>query len=182
MNTYFKWLLPIFVFSVIGAELTMPNVDSHGFWLGKTKSDIRTLNAAVYFYRKDHGRIPGSAEGLSGLVNSVGMNQYLDRLPVDPWGSNYIYRPADFNKSYDIYSAGPDGIDNEGKGDDVVLEDKRYNCELYYDCWSENDYLNGVFVLIMLISFILILLVTIFKISAYMLKKVKRCSAVNPTL
>jgi general secretion pathway protein G len=165
MKTYFKWLLPIFVVSVIGAELTMPNVDSHGYWLGKSKSDIRTLNTAVKLFRKDHERIPSAAEGLSRLVNPsrLGKVQYLDRLPKDHWGNSYIYRVVDINKRFYIYSAGPDGIDNEGKGDDVVLEDKGYNCELYHDCSTTNNYVNRMFIMIMLITFILTLLVILFR-------------------
>jgi general secretion pathway protein G len=39
---------------------------------------------------------------------------YLEKVPQDPWGNNYIYYyPGKHNQSsYDLLSAGPDGREN----------------------------------------------------------------------
>lgn len=40
---------------------------------------------------------------------------------VDPWGGSLIYRipPTKNLNTYDLYSKGPDGVDNAGAGDDI---------------------------------------------------------------
>ena len=54
---------------------------------------------------------PGNAKNWHG--------PYLDKIPMDPWGNNYIYYyPGKHNaSSYDLLSIGPDA--KEGTGDDI---------------------------------------------------------------
>ncbi|MEW8525729.1 MAG: type II secretion system protein GspG [Candidatus Thiodiazotropha endolucinida] len=176
MKKYFKWLLSILVVSIIGTVVTMPNVDSHGYWLGKSKSDIKYLKNAVNEYWQDHNQLPRAAEGLISLVNNAKKNdsnqkRYLNRLQRDYWGNNYLYNIIEDGKKFEIYSAGPDAVDNEGMGDDVVIGDKQYSCELYNDCLTLRDYAYQVFFITMLISITLILLVLIYLIGAYIMGK-----------
>jgi general secretion pathway protein G len=36
---------------------------------------------------------------------------YIDKVPIDPWNTPYIYRfPGTNGKPYDLFSCGPDGI------------------------------------------------------------------------
>jgi len=84
-------------------------------------------------YRHDSGHYPDSALGLGALFKAppgVALSEYrgpylegsIEDL-TDPWGHPCVYRaPGTFNKDgFDLYSSGPDGIDNGGRddGDDI---------------------------------------------------------------
>jgi hypothetical protein len=46
--------------------------------------------------------------------------QFLPKVPLDPFtGQSLVFRPEII--SYKLYSVGPNGRDNGGKGDDVDL-------------------------------------------------------------
>jgi general secretion pathway protein G len=84
--------------------------------------DIQTgIESAIDSFKVDNGFYPKTMQDLiqqpSDARNWHG--QYLDKLPVDPWGSKYIYEyPGRHNSNgYDLFSAGPDG--KAGTGDDI---------------------------------------------------------------
>ena len=79
------------------------------------------IKSALGQYEVDAGKYPGSLQDLV-LRPEIFTNwhgPYLDKLPVDPWGSPYYYLyPGKHNPNgYDLWSAGPDG--KEGTADDV---------------------------------------------------------------
>jgi type II secretion system protein G len=85
-------------------------------------AQISNLRTALDTFEIDNGRYPTTAEGLVALVKNPGnlssWKQYVDSVPMDPWGHPYIYRcPGSNGKDFDLLSAGPDG--QEGTGDDV---------------------------------------------------------------
>ncbi|MEW8070080.1 MAG: type II secretion system protein GspG [Candidatus Thiodiazotropha sp.] len=49
------------------------------------------------------------------------LDHYRD-VPRDAWLNHfiYIYPPIFGDKDFDLYSPGPNGIDEQGKGDDIV--------------------------------------------------------------
>ena len=72
----------------------------------------------------DNGYYPKGKNGLGDLVQQPRDAQnwhgpYLDKLPNDPWGNDYIYEcPGKHNpSSYDLLSVGPDG--KAGTEDDI---------------------------------------------------------------
>ena len=78
---------------------------------------IKFLKMALDSYRKDHGHYPNSAQGLAALVEQTGTDQlgYLEAMPVDPWGREYVYRAeGSAPQSYLLYSRGPSGLDAGG--------------------------------------------------------------------
>ena len=87
------------------------------------KADISNLKVALSTFETDNGRFPTSEEGLRALVDKPGdlpnwKHSYIEKLPVDPWGHDYVYRmPGSNNKEFDLFSMGPDG--HEGGGDDI---------------------------------------------------------------
>ena len=88
------------------------------------KADINAnISVALDLFELDNGRYPSAEEGLAALRTKPASatnwkGPYLKRKPVDPWGSEYVYRsPGDHSPDYDLYSFGPDGT--EGGDDDV---------------------------------------------------------------
>lgn len=82
------------------------------------KSDIASLMNALKLYNLDNVRYPTNAQGLEALsqkpsVAPIPTNYkeggYLDKLPIDPWGSPYQYQNPGKHGEVDVYSFGPDG-------------------------------------------------------------------------
>src|SRR5512140_1385342 len=62
------------------------------------KADVNTIVQTLKIYRLDNGFYPSTDQGLQALVQRPTSNPqpanwkpYLDRLPKDPWGSDYQY-------------------------------------------------------------------------------------------
>lgn len=88
--------------------------------IAKAKNDIAVIQSALNLYKLDNGFYPTSLQGLSALIvpprfppipQNWKSNGYLQRLPLDPWGRNYIYlNPGLHNpNSVDVFTYGPDG-------------------------------------------------------------------------
>lgn len=93
----------------------------------KAKADIRSIQSMLALFKTDTGRFPTTSEGLEALVTNPGLKNYsregyLDRAPIDPWGTHYIYIcPGLHSKDYDLESFGKDGEDG-GTDDDADIE------------------------------------------------------------
>jgi general secretion pathway protein G len=91
----------------------------------KAKVQIRNLQSALAFFKTDTGRFPTTSEGLEALVSDPGLEGwkrggYIEggRVPLDPWGSPYIYICPGMHDDYDLESYGKDGED--GGADDYA--------------------------------------------------------------
>jgi len=96
----------------------------------KAKIQIESLETALNLYKLDNGLYPSTVQGLQALVQKPDTGQvkhwrtggYLEkgRLPVDPWGNQFIYLSPGVNGDYDLSSYGADGIQGgDGKNKDV---------------------------------------------------------------
>ncbi len=83
-----------------------------------TKSDIRGIMSALKLYRLDNGVYPSTEQGLLALVQKPDTGiiprnwkegGYLDRVPKDPWGTEYQYLNPGVRGEIDIFSLGADG-------------------------------------------------------------------------
>jgi general secretion pathway protein G len=91
------------------------------------KIDVGTIVQALKIYRLDNGFYPATDQGLGALVarpptNPVPPNwkQYLDRLPKDPWGSEYLYLNPGVRGEIDVFSLGADRArGGEGNNADI---------------------------------------------------------------
>jgi general secretion pathway protein G len=98
----------------------------------KAKVDIHGIESALAFFKTDTGRFPTTSEGLEVLVSDPGIKGYdsdcyLDKVPLDPWGSRYIYlSPGVYGKDYDLESYGKDGEDG---GTDNNADIESWNLE-----------------------------------------------------
>lgn len=91
----------------------------------KVKTDIVALENALGMYKLDNGRYPTTEQGLEALVSKPDVDPeprsypkggYIKRLPLDPWGNDYLLVSPGENGELDIYSVGLDG--EEGTEDD----------------------------------------------------------------
>jgi general secretion pathway protein G len=118
--TLMEVLLVLGIMGVIMA-MVMPRVlgrQKHAS-IDATRVSIEGLTQALRLYALDHhGRCPTTGDTLKVLLENPNRRDakwrgpYLDRSPQDAWGNEFVYRcPGIHNKeSFDITSAGPDGV------------------------------------------------------------------------
>ena len=85
----------------------------------KAQADIAEFKTALDRYYLDNGYYPTTDQGLCALVSAPTNGRmpsnyeqggYIERMPRDPWGSNYVYQ-SDGN-NYIMKSFGPDGVES----------------------------------------------------------------------
>lgn len=87
------------------------------------KIQIKEIEGALQMFSFDMGRYPSTPEGLDALIRNPGnfdswKGPYLQKeVPKDQWQKPYLYRSPGLHGDYDLFSAGPDGI--EGTDDDI---------------------------------------------------------------
>jgi general secretion pathway protein G len=79
------------------------------------RADVGAIVQALKLYRLDNGFYPTTDQGLAALVQRPASNPvppnwkaYLDRLPKDPWGSDYQYLQPGVRGEIDVFSLGAD--------------------------------------------------------------------------
>jgi len=90
------------------------------------RAQISGFMTALDGYLIDTGRFPTTDEGLAALREDPGdpnwNGPYLRKeIPLDPWGSDYVYRAPGRNGGYEILSLGADGLEG-GTGDAADIE------------------------------------------------------------
>jgi len=85
------------------------------------KAQIGGFETAIGVYHTDMNNYPSSDQGLQALrqpppdAGNRWAGPYLQKeVPMDPWGNpyRYAYPGSRNNSSFDIWSAGADGVDN----------------------------------------------------------------------
>ena len=82
----------------------------------KVKQDILSIQSALDLYKLDNGVYPTTDQGLLALVekpNTTPAPQdwkpYLQSVPKDPWGRDYLYLNPGEHAEVDIFTFGADG-------------------------------------------------------------------------
>ena len=91
------------------------------------RADVNSLVQTLKIYRLDNGTYPTTDQGLQALVQRPTTNPvppnwkpYLDRLPRDPWGSDYQYLSPGTHGEIDVFSLGGDRArGGEGNNADI---------------------------------------------------------------
>lgn len=99
--------------------------------LAQVEADFKTIDTSLMSYQLLAGNFPTTQQGLAALVNKPTgtpvprrWSQISKKVPLDPWKNEYGYRfPGKKNAAEpEIYSKGPDGIDNTP--DDLSNQDE----------------------------------------------------------
>ena len=125
--TLIELMLVVIIIGVLAA-MVMPRLvgRSEQARISTAKADINAnISLALDLFETDIGRYPTSEEGLAALRANPGSlpvwkGPYLKKDPKDPWGKPYVYKsPGTHNTDYDLYSCGPNTIDDNGSDDDI---------------------------------------------------------------
>jgi general secretion pathway protein G len=111
-------IMVVVVILGILAALVAPNVISRidDAQINRAKQDVRAVESALHLYRLDNFRYPTTDQGLDALVNQPAdpsirnwrQGGYLDKVPVDPWGTPYQYLYPGQNGEFDVFTLGAD--------------------------------------------------------------------------
>ena len=95
--------------------------------------DLKIIDSALKFYRLDNKEYPTTDQGLLALVEKPddlpenahwNADGYVESLPMDPWGNEYIYLSPGETSEFDLYSLGADGVEGGNDHDaDISLRD-----------------------------------------------------------
>lgn len=128
--TLVELMLVVIIISVLIA-MVMPRLAGRSEQAKEAaaKADIEAnIASALDLYEIDNGAYPTTEEGLDVLITEPASAKnwrgpYIKKKPIDPWGNPYAYKsPGTYNKDYDLYSYGKDGV--EGGDDDITNWDK----------------------------------------------------------
>jgi len=85
----------------------------------KVQADFKAVETALKIYRLDNFAYPTTEQGLIALVQPSTLEPeprnfkqggYLQEVPIDPWGREYLYlSPGEYGE-VDIFSYGADGL------------------------------------------------------------------------
>lgn len=83
------------------------------FMLQRTQAELVMTGRALEGFKAEQGRYPTLEEDLQP--------SYARKKARDGWGKDLVYRlrVGDQVRAFDLYSIGPNGIDEQGRGDDV---------------------------------------------------------------
>ncbi len=93
------------------------------------KQDMKSIVQALKLYKLDNRSYPTTQQTLDALVNKPVTpplppnwkeDGYLDYLPKDPWGTEYLYLNPGAHGTIDIFTYGADGVAG-GEGIDADI-------------------------------------------------------------
>lgn len=125
--TLLEIMVVIVILGVL-ASMVIPNLLGNKEKADRQKvvSDIVALENALDMYKLDNSRYPTTEQGLDALVSAPDVDPaprdfreggYIKRLPLDPWGNDYLLVSPGEHGKMDIYSIGLDA--EEGSDDDI---------------------------------------------------------------
>ena len=84
----------------------------------ETIAEMKGVKVGLAIYKAENSKLPETLEEL--VIPTQGYPKgLLERLPIDGWGRAFFYAGDVEAGSYRLWSAGADGVNNGGKGDDV---------------------------------------------------------------
>ena len=128
--TLIEVLVVVVILGILAAVI-VPRIMGRPEEARRTKAavDIKAIETALNLYKIDNGSYPTTEQGLEALVSKPETGDvprnwreggYLDKIPGDPWGNEYVYLSPGEHGDFDLSSYGADGEQGgEGKYADV---------------------------------------------------------------
>ena len=124
-----RWWIVIAPCALLGVFLGLPAFlsrldDTPDAARYKAQKDLESLAGLMEEFHARNHRYPTDDEGLRAVLRyGVGLDQAPERHPIDPWGRPYVYRMRAGGPP-ELYSLGPNGIDEHARGDDISVSAK----------------------------------------------------------
>lgn len=122
-------LMVVVVILAVLAAVVLPNIMDRPDEARKVQvqQNIEAISSALQLYKLDNYRYPTTEQGLEALVTKPTeepiprkWQSYLQSLPKDPWGNDYLYIIPGEHGVYDLYTLGADGEEG-GEGIDATI-------------------------------------------------------------
>jgi general secretion pathway protein G len=116
--TLIEIMVVMVILGILGTVVAMNVLPKMGkASIAAAKTDIRTLEGALDYYKLDNFRYPTTEQGLRALVEKPADPEltnwdgpYLKRASKDPWKRDYLYEsPGTHGGDFDVYTLGADG-------------------------------------------------------------------------
>ena len=123
--TLIELMVVVVILSILAA-LVIPRVMERPEQarISTAQNNLRAVISALHLYKLDNHDYPTTDQGLAALVQRPereplppNWNQYLNKLPVDPWGNRFYYLQPGKRGAVDVFSSGPNG--RPGDEDDI---------------------------------------------------------------
>lgn len=118
-----RWLAvgALLVAGLVGGLATAHQLASNA----RARRELWRLEHAIHRLQDETGRYPADERELARTLARVGPPELRlapDGRPLDPWGRPFRYRYPGLHVRglFDLWSAGADGVDEEGQPDDVT--------------------------------------------------------------
>lgn len=128
--TLIEILVVVSILAILGALVVPKIMDRpNEARVVAAKHDISAVIAALKIYKLDNGRYPTTEQGLRALVEKPTSDPvpgnwkqggYLEKIPKDPWGKEFLYLNPGIHQEIDVMSYGADGQQG-GEGFDADL-------------------------------------------------------------
>ena len=128
--TLIEILVVVSILAILGALIVPKIMDRpNEARIVAAKHDIGSVVAALKLYKLDNGRYPTTDQGLQALVEKPTSDPvpanwkgggYLEKMPKDPWGHDYLSLNPGIKREIDVMSYGADGQQG-GEGFDADL-------------------------------------------------------------
>jgi len=128
--TLIEIMVVVAIIAILGAAVVpkiMNNPDKAR--IVRANTDIGTIAQALEMYKLDNFAYPSTDQGLQALVEKPtgdpepanwSEGGYIQSLPKDPWGREYVYVSPGEASDFDLISLASDGVEGgEGTGEDL---------------------------------------------------------------
>ena len=116
--TLIELLVVITIISILAA-LIVPRIMDRPDQARATaaRADVNAIMGALKLYKLDNGTYPSNEQGLVALTKKPDRGDvprnwkpggYLEKLPQDPWGTDYQYLNPGIRGEVDVFSLGAD--------------------------------------------------------------------------
>ena len=86
-----------------------------------TGETLSFLSTRLAIYKLENARYPAALEDLTKATENYPRGFLgASELPLDEWGQAFSYTAPEDGRTFQLWSLGSDGIDQQGSGDDLV--------------------------------------------------------------